>query len=891
MRPIFLLLAVLAASLFVEASAERGAVAGAVRDTSGGVVAGARVSLVQGHVTVATTTTDNQGAFLFKDVASGAYELIAHSPGFAEMRAAVRLRSTETARMDVKLELEQVSERVTVSAGGAENAADLDQRVNIIGQQQLEERARLSVAEAVREEPGLALQRTSSTIAGVFVRGLAGNRVNLFVDGVRFSNTAARGGINTFLSLLEPSNLRAVEVVRGPDSAQFGSDAIGGSLQLLSRLPELSSGPPQTSGHMNTFFHSADASFGGNLQGNFSSASVGVLVNLAARRVNTLRAGRGLDSHAAVTRYLGLPSDFDGRRRLGDTGFTQYGGLIKVNWLAGARDRLVAHYQRGQQDGSRRSDQLDGGDGNLVADIRNLMLDLFYVRYHRSEAGPFEQLSLAYSFNTQREERVEQGGRGDPLALVTHQRERTSVHGLEFLLEQTLVSRHQLLLGGDFYRDAIAAPAFGVDPATGRSAVRRPRIPSRARSSSGGLYAQAVSRWLADRLRLTAGGRGSHLSYRARAADAPRPAGIPLWNDDRLTAADFSFRAGAAYSTARFGLSANVSRGFRAPHMTDLGTLGLTGSGFEVAEADVRHLGAIVGDSADSAAVSTGIPLAPLRPETSWTSELGGRISLGRVTASLTGFVNDIDEIITRQTLILPAGAVGRFLGSDVITRQISSGAVFVEASPAPVLARANFGKVRILGLEHSFQARLDERWRLDIAATWLRASERPGGLPPNVEGGTPPPDAWLRLLFAPPGKRYWIESSLHAVDRLTRLSSLALGDRRSGAARSRSSIADFFHHGATARGLVTAGGRLRATGETLLEIQNRVLGPGVESAPLFSALPGYLTVDLRGGVRISASHDLQLAFENITDRNYRGISWGMDGGGRALFLRYKVGF
>ncbi len=77
------------------------------------------------------------------------------------------------------------------------------------------------------------LQRTSPTMAGIFVRGLTGNKVNVFVDGVRYSTSAARGGVNTFLDLIEPTSLEGVEVLRGPNSAQYGSDALGGSVQFL----------------------------------------------------------------------------------------------------------------------------------------------------------------------------------------------------------------------------------------------------------------------------------------------------------------------------------------------------------------------------------------------------------------------------------------------------------------------------------------------------------------------------------------------------------------------------------------------------------------------------------------------------------------------------------
>jgi hemoglobin/transferrin/lactoferrin receptor protein len=82
----------------------------------------------------------------------------------------------------------------------------------------------------------------------------------------------------------------------------------------------------------------------------------------------------------------------------------------------------------------------------------------------------------------------------------------------------------------------------------------------------------------------------------------------------------------------------------------------------------------------------------------------------------------------------------------------------------------------------------------------------------------------------------------------------------------------------------------LKATGETLAQVQNRVLGTA-DSAPLFTYIPGYGLVSLRGGFRINDNQEVSLAFENIADKGHRLPGWGIDGPGRSVSVRYSLRF
>jgi outer membrane receptor protein involved in Fe transport len=881
---------------------ERSTVTGVVRDATGAAVPRALVSLLDAQrAVVASARTGGDGRYSVAAASPGRYMVLVEARGFAEHTGIVDARGETPATLDVTLSLRPVEETVTVTAspGVVGDVATTPQAVNLINREEIELRAKAVVAQVADGEVGVHLQRTSPSMAAIYVRGFTGNKVNVFVDGVRFTTGAQRGGVNTFLNLNDPADQGSVEILRGPSSTQYGSDAIGGSVQFLSRPLAFSGGGRRWSGSWGTGFGSADVSYGSDLTASWAAETVALQGTIHGRRVNTLRPGQAVDTHNAVTRFLGLSSDLvldDGR--LPDTAFTQYGGSFRAAWAVSPLTQLTASYRRGQQDGGKRYDQLLGGDGNLVADLRNLMMDLATVRLERRSLGWLDSASVGYSFNTQREERVNQGGNGNPRATVNHEYERTTAHGVQGALVKQ-AGRHALTLGGDWYGERVDAPSFAFNPVTSVVRTRRGRVPDEARFRSGGVFLQDV--WdAADELDLVASVRWNAATYDSDQADSPVVNGETLWPDDHLDVDRFTFRAGVAWRPVpSLTLAGTVNSGFRAPHITDLGTLGLTGAGFEVSSDEVAGLGATVGTTAGADAVTSGQPVEQQKPEKSFGYEGALRWHTSRFETDLVAFVNEVDDNITKQTLILPLGAVGTTLGDQVVVAQNGNGAVFVPAATNPVLVRANFDDARVWGIEHTAALSLAS-WRVSTVFTYLKARDERTDLPPNIEGGTPAPEGWINVRYAPSGKGYWIEPYARLVARNDQLSTLDLEDRRTGATRSRSSIASFFNNGARARGLVDPGADgaagtpddfLVATGETLGRVQRRVLGAGVDSAPMITEIPGYALFGVRAGFRFGGRHQVLVDLENIGDESYRGVSWGLDGPGRGLYVRYNLAF
>ena len=728
---------------------------GTVKDQNGAVIANARVLLTSNQIK-RTIQTDKNGEFSFENLPISDYEIRISAQGFATQTQKINL-SAQSSNTDIILQVGEANLVVSAEIGQEIERENIPQSVNLISGEELLARANPILAQAAQEEAGINLQRTSPTMGGIFIRGLVGTKVNVYVDGVRYTTGAQRGGVSTFFNLNEVSGLQSVEILRGSSSGIYGSDALGGTVSLLSRAPRFGDKKPEFHGEVNTNFNSADRAFGGSTLFSYGTNRLGGYVNLAARRVNNLRVANGLDSHAAVTRFLGLPSSVLGNR-LPDTAFSQYGGSFRLNFSPKEDQQITFNYSRSQQDDGKRYDQLLGGDGNLIADLRNLMLDFAYLRYVKQNFFVFDTASFTVSYNSQREERVNQGGQGDPFANITHQYERTTAVGFSFFLDKKLPYGNSFLVGGDFYSERVNSPAYTFNPRNNTVTLSRPRVPDETRYLNGGIFVQDAWEAIPNRLRFSGALRYNVANYKVRASDSPIVNGFRLWNDDSRVLQNLSGQIGAVVRIVKgLRFAANYSRGFRAPSITDLGTLGLTGDGFEVDFFAANRLNGTIGTTADANAISSGLPVSSQRSEITNNYDLGLRYSNKRFDTEATFFYIDFRDSITKQTLILPQGAVGQFLGDQQIISQNANGAVFVSLSTSPVLVRANFTGANIYGFEYEAEARVTKELKFTGNFTYIRAEDKDTGLAPNIEGGTPPPTGFVSFKYEPFGKPFWI--------------------------------------------------------------------------------------------------------------------------------------
>lgn len=906
--PTLLVLFFLVFGLFSTAAAQTAApkLKGSAVDSKGDVLVGAMVTLLTtSNTMLVTTTTDSRGEFVVTPVPAGTYLLKVESRGFQPFVQVVHLSAGADMTLPVRLSIESVASEITVTParGAAQETFNTPESTNIVSAEDIAQKARVLLPQALREQAGVHVQQTTTSQGAVFLHGLTGQQVVHLVDGIRFNNATFRPGPNQYFSLIEPSFANQIEVVRGPNSSQYGSDSLGGTVNILT-VPAFTSGTGlDFRGNVTNSFASADLSIGSSALFSLGTRKLSLVFGGAGRRAQDLRTGGGVDSRAAITRFLGLPSTVTGENRLQDTAFTQYGYHGKLVYSPRPDQHVTVNYMRATQLGVRRFDQLDGGNGNLINSFTPQVLDFFYTRYEKMGLGFLDSLVGTFSFNSQRDDRQFQGGAGNRLAAVTSERNIDRALGYTAQATTHIGRRQSIVFGGEIYDEYIDSTRSVFRPATGVFDQNvRARFPDGTRYTTYGLFAQDMIEVVPGRLRAVGGVRYSRFHYRQFAAKNPVLAGgVPSVPDFSTSIDDVTFNTGVLLQAAHFlNFTANVSRGFRAPNATDFGSIGLTSNGFEVTPEVARAIGAEIGNNAGSSAVSTGRTVGELTPESGFNYEFGAKVRTDRVSATFAVYDSEISDFIQKRTLIAPQGTTE--VAGQRVVKQLPSGAVITAVDSRPVLVRVNAGEVRIYGFEASTRVVVHPGVTISASVFTARARDKEpsptrsvlAGIDitgvPELEGGIPPTTGFLSLKWAPPGRRYWVEAYSTMATAQSRLSAVDVEEQRIAALRSRSSIASFFRNGATARGWVR-NGRLIFTGETLAQVQDRVLGPGVDSAPLFRQTDGYVTLNFRGGYRIGERSDLIFILENATDTNYRTHGSGIDAPGVNFQVGYRWSF
>src|SRR5579864_8598039 len=225
-------------------SAQATRVEGTVRDASGAVIADASVVLNSDSYQVAAKT-DATGHFLFPAVPSTSGTLEITRVGFNSVRQSWNAGSTASVSLEIVMQLASSNEEVTVSAARTEvRLSETPGSTILLSSTDVTATPALRVDDVLRQVPGFSLFRRSDSRTanasnqGVSLRGLGGtaaSRALVLEDGLPLVD--AFGGW-VYWDRVPRSSLASVEVFRGGASNLYGSDALGGVVQFITRQPE-----------------------------------------------------------------------------------------------------------------------------------------------------------------------------------------------------------------------------------------------------------------------------------------------------------------------------------------------------------------------------------------------------------------------------------------------------------------------------------------------------------------------------------------------------------------------------------------------------------------------------------------------------------------------------
>ncbi len=180
-----------------------------------------------------TTESDDRGAFTFANLAPGRYTLLAHMHALGDERKIVEVKPDAVAEVIFNLSLQPVREAVTVTATG-EQAEVMDAFQSVLSKESYElagKAASTSLGDLLDGETGVAKRSFGPGSGRPVIRGFDGDRVLVLQDGLRTGTLSSSSGDHG--EPVDSNAIERVEVVRGPATLLYGSNAIGGVVNVL----------------------------------------------------------------------------------------------------------------------------------------------------------------------------------------------------------------------------------------------------------------------------------------------------------------------------------------------------------------------------------------------------------------------------------------------------------------------------------------------------------------------------------------------------------------------------------------------------------------------------------------------------------------------------------
>jgi hemoglobin/transferrin/lactoferrin receptor protein len=505
-----------------------------------------------------------------------------------------------------------------------EPALEAPYAVDVIEQEPFFQKGFRTPTDALSEVPGVLAQKTSAGQGSPFIRGFTGFRTLLLVDGIRLNNSTFREGPNQYFQTIDPWSVGRFEVVKGPGSVLYGSDAIGGTVNAITKNPE---------------------GFGEALEWHPALYQR----YATAEHSQIIRPELGLTLNEQWGLLIGGTfknfGEFQGGRDIGEqpnTGYDEWDADAKVEYRIDKNRKIVGAYQRVQQNNVPRTHSTryaQSFEGSAVGSDFRRDLDqdreLTYVQYHATDLNEEYLSGLRASVSWQNQSEVENRIRSSGAESV----DGFDVGTFGFWVQADSPTPVGLFTYGvEYYHD-------NVNSFSSNNAIQGP-VGDDASYDLLGLFIQDQIP-LGERFELTLGGRFTYAQAEANSVVDPDTGDAGSIDDDWSSFVG-SARLACFVVPEHWTLYTGVSQGFRAPNLSDLTRL----------------------DTARSNELE--IPSPGLDPEYFTSYEVGVKGAYEAFTLQAAYYYTVIDEMIVRA----PTGEV---IDGDFVVSKENAGDGYVQ--------------------------------------------------------------------------------------------------------------------------------------------------------------------------------------------------------------------
>lgn len=401
------------------------------------------------------------------------------------------------------------------------------------------------VTDALAAQPGVFLQQTTPGQGAVIIRGLKGSEVLHLVDGFRLNNAIFRNAPTQYLALVAPGTLERIEIVRGAPASLYGSDATGGVVQVISRVPSLDE--VGIRGDATMALDTAEL-----------TKSLRASVEFGDRRKAALISGEYLDTG---NRKIG------GGDRVAPSGYSSRGARVALALTPDEERSWLFDVQLARQPLTPRIDELLPGFGQAQPSSSEFFFapnerQFAHVRHSRKSAWWNADWVVDAGWQRINDGRISRDFQSD---LRRTERNSSDLYGVSVSASAETASGSWI--GGlEFYHDRVASTRFEENLATGITQSIASRFPDGSTMDHAAIFGNLLQR-VNDRHTLSGG-----LRFSAIRTELSQTAAAPAASTEQKdVSADLGWVFNATQATQ---VTANAGFGFRAPNVFDLGTLG-----------------------------------------------------------------------------------------------------------------------------------------------------------------------------------------------------------------------------------------------------------------------------------------------------------------------------